>query len=78
MELLSTKSLTFQKFKLLLSQTGYVSWDFELISLIVFVFCWVVAMAHAFYLGSKMEARQMMGDGIRKQEIRGQNQDRKG
>lgn len=51
LEMLSTKSLTFQKFKLSLSQTGYAGWDMELISLIVFVFCWVASTVHAYYLG---------------------------
>ena len=50
-EMLATKSLTFQNIKSMLSQTGYAGWDMELISLIVFVFCWVASMVHAYYLG---------------------------
>ncbi len=50
-EMLITKSLTFQKIMILFSQTGYAGWDLELISLIVFVFCWVASSVHAYYLG---------------------------
>ena len=50
-EMLTTKSLTFQKIKFLLSQTGYAGWDLELIGLIVFVFCWIASSVHAYYLG---------------------------
>jgi hypothetical protein len=50
-EILTTKSLTFQKIKILFSQTGYTDWDLELISLIVFVFGWVASSVHAYYLG---------------------------
>ena len=45
LDMLATKSLTFHKFKLSLSQTGYASWDLELISLIFLVFCWFASRA---------------------------------
>ena len=51
LDMMATRSLTFDKFKLSLSQTGYTSWDLELISLILFVFCWVTSTVHAYYLG---------------------------
>ena len=54
-EMLMTKSLTFQKLKVLLSQTGYVSWDLELISLIVFVFCWFGSIVHAYFAGIRLD-----------------------
>lgn len=50
-EMLKTTSLTFQKIKLSLSQTGYADWDLEFISLIVFIFCWAASTVHAYYLG---------------------------
>ena len=50
-DMLATKSVTFQKIKLTLSQTGYGGWDMESISLIVFIFCWVASTVHAYYLG---------------------------
>ena len=51
LDLLATKSLTFQKVKLSLSQTGYADWDLEKISLGVFLFCWLASTVHAYYLG---------------------------
>ena len=51
LEMLATKSLTFQNIKSMLSQTGYAGWDMEFISLIVFVCCWVGTAVHAYYLG---------------------------
>jgi len=39
LDLLTTKSLTFESFKMVLNQSGSVSWKVELISLAVFVFC---------------------------------------
>lgn len=57
-DMLANQSLTFQKIKLSLSQTGYSDWDLELISLIVFVFCWVVSTVHAYYLGKNTERSQ--------------------
>jgi hypothetical protein len=55
LEMLATKSLTFQKIMSMLSQTGYASWDMEFISLIVFVFCWAASMVHAYCLGKKFD-----------------------
>lgn len=55
LEMLATKSLTFQNIKSILSQTGYASWDMEFISLIVFVFCWAASMVHAYCLGKKFD-----------------------
>jgi hypothetical protein len=53
LDLLTTKSLTFQSLKMVLNQSGYASWNVELISLIVFVFIWVAAIIHAYHLGKK-------------------------
>jgi len=53
LEMLVNKSLTFQEFKELLSQTGYSSWDLELTSLIVVVVCWIVSIIHAYYMGNR-------------------------
>ena len=50
-DMLATKSLTFQKIKLSLSQTGYASWDLELASLLVVIFFWITSTVHAYYLG---------------------------
>ena len=72
------KSMTFQSVKMVLNQSGYVSWNVELISLTVFVFCWLVAMVHAFYLGLNTDAGPMANDGIRNSEFRGRNQEPKG
>ena len=51
LDLLATKSTTFQKFTLSLSQTGYADWDLEKISLVVFLFCWLASAMHAYFLG---------------------------
>ena len=61
LDLLTTKSLTFQSFKMVLNQSGYVSWKVELFSLIVFVFIWVAAMVHAYYLGKKVDRLEPQG-----------------
>ena len=53
LEMLVNKSLTFQEFKELLSQTGYSGWDLELTSLIVVVVCWIVSIIHAYYMGNR-------------------------
>lgn len=53
LEMLLNKSLTFQEFKELLSQTGYSGWGLELTSLIVVVACWSVSIIHAYYLGNR-------------------------
>lgn len=62
LELLATNTLTFHKFKLVLSQTGYTGWDFEWVSLIVFVFCWMASTVHAYYLGLNAERSQKSDD----------------
>jgi hypothetical protein len=77
-DLLMEKSLTFQSVKMVFNQSGYVSWKVELISLTVFVFCWVGAMVHAYYLGLNTDGSQMTGDGTRNSEFRDQNQELKG
>ncbi len=61
LEMLATKSLTFQNFKSMLSQTEYASWDMEVISLIVFVFCWAASMVHAYYLGKSIGCSELQG-----------------
>jgi hypothetical protein len=61
LEMLATKSLTFQNIKSILSQTGYASWDMEFISLIGFVFCWAASMVHAYYLGKSIGCSELQG-----------------
>jgi hypothetical protein len=58
LERLATKSLTFENIQAILSQTGYTGWDPELISLSVFVFCWLAAMVHAYCAGLNQNSRQ--------------------
>lgn len=57
LEMLVAKSMTVQNIKLILSQTGFATWNLELISLIGFVTCWVGAMAHAYHLGLNTKRR---------------------
>ena len=59
LDILTAKTLTVQKFMMVLSQAAYSSCVVELASLIVFIFCWVAAVVHAYYLGINMDRRQM-------------------
>ena len=73
-EMLVTKYMTFQNIKSMLNQTGYAGWDLELISLIVFIFCWVAAMVHAYYLGLNKDRRQKSeseAESLRKERPKG-------